>query len=152
MRVNADSLLIRAAATSTSGTLNDLTTDLIMANNNKYHILFGLLFVDGQYAGILPCLWYMAFLPYLGISWCNLSDRLDPPYFHSSAEIWSPPGAFPSFSTLIALTISSIVGFSSRIVLTLGCYMFSSASGSMSPGTLRYFFGIHSIFPAHSRY
>ena len=33
MRVN--SLLIRAAATSTSGTLNDLTTDLIMANNNK---------------------------------------------------------------------------------------------------------------------
>ena len=31
MRVNADSLLIRAAATSTSGTLNDLTTDLIMA-------------------------------------------------------------------------------------------------------------------------
>ena len=35
MRVNADSLLIRAAATSTSGTLNDLTTDLIMANNNK---------------------------------------------------------------------------------------------------------------------
>ena len=33
MRVNADSLLIRAAATSTSGTLNDLTTDLIMANN-----------------------------------------------------------------------------------------------------------------------
>ena len=34
MRVNADSLLIRAAATSTSGTLNDLTTDLIMANNN----------------------------------------------------------------------------------------------------------------------
>ena len=37
MRVNADSLLIRAAATSTSGTLNDLTTDLIMANNNNYH-------------------------------------------------------------------------------------------------------------------
>ena len=35
MRVNADSLLIRAAATSTSGTLNDLTTDLIMANNNN---------------------------------------------------------------------------------------------------------------------
>ena len=33
--VNADSLLIRAAATWTSGTLNDLTTDLIMANNNK---------------------------------------------------------------------------------------------------------------------
>ena len=37
MRVNADSLLIRAAATSTSGTLNDLTTDLIMANNNNYN-------------------------------------------------------------------------------------------------------------------
>ena len=35
MRVNADSLLIRAAATLTSGTLNDLTTDLIMANNNN---------------------------------------------------------------------------------------------------------------------
>ena len=35
MRVNADSLLMRAAATSTSGTLNDLTTDLIMANNNN---------------------------------------------------------------------------------------------------------------------
>ena len=35
MRVNADSLLILAAATSTSGTLNDLTTDLIMANNNN---------------------------------------------------------------------------------------------------------------------
>ena len=34
MRVNADSFLIRAAATSTSGNLNDLTTDLIMANNN----------------------------------------------------------------------------------------------------------------------
>ena len=33
--VNADSLLIRAAATSTSGTLNDLTTGLIMANNNN---------------------------------------------------------------------------------------------------------------------
>ena len=33
--VNADSLLILAAATSTSGTLNDLTTDLIMANNNN---------------------------------------------------------------------------------------------------------------------
>ena len=29
------SLLIRAATTSTSGTLNDLTTDLIMANNNN---------------------------------------------------------------------------------------------------------------------
>ena len=34
MCVNADSLLIRAATTSTSGTFNDLTTDLIMANNN----------------------------------------------------------------------------------------------------------------------
>ena len=43
MRVNADSdthdsLLIRAAATSTSGTLNDLTTDLIMANNNNNEV------------------------------------------------------------------------------------------------------------------
>ena len=35
MRINVDSLLIRAATTSTSGTLNDLTTDLIMANNNS---------------------------------------------------------------------------------------------------------------------
>ena len=35
MRVNAVSLLIRAATTTTSGTLNDLTTDLIMANNNR---------------------------------------------------------------------------------------------------------------------
>ena len=35
MRFNADSLLIRATTTSTSGTLNDLTTDLIMANNNN---------------------------------------------------------------------------------------------------------------------
>ena len=35
MRVNAASLHIRAATTSTSGTLNDLTTDLIMANNNS---------------------------------------------------------------------------------------------------------------------
>ena len=39
MRVNADSLLILAAATSTSGTLNDLTTDLIMANNNNLPLL-----------------------------------------------------------------------------------------------------------------
>ena len=39
MRVNADSLLIRAAATSTSGTLNDLTTDLIMTNNNNNIVL-----------------------------------------------------------------------------------------------------------------
>ena len=39
MRVNADSLLIRAAATSTSGTLNDLTTDLIMANNNNSEMM-----------------------------------------------------------------------------------------------------------------
>ena len=35
MHVNADSLLIRATTTSTSGTLNDLRTGLIMANNNK---------------------------------------------------------------------------------------------------------------------
>ena len=35
MRVNAASLDIRDATTSTPGTLNDLTTDLIMANNNK---------------------------------------------------------------------------------------------------------------------
>ena len=35
MRVNADSLLIRAAATLTSGTLNDLAADLIVANNNN---------------------------------------------------------------------------------------------------------------------
>ena len=35
MHVNADSLLTRAATTSTSGTLNDLRTDLIMAINNN---------------------------------------------------------------------------------------------------------------------
>ena len=35
MCVNAASLHIRAATTSTSGTLDDLTTDLIMANNNN---------------------------------------------------------------------------------------------------------------------
>ena len=35
MRVNAASLDIRDATTSTPGTLNDLTTDLIMANNNR---------------------------------------------------------------------------------------------------------------------
>ena len=34
-RGNADSFLNRAATTSTTGTLNDLTTDLIMANNNN---------------------------------------------------------------------------------------------------------------------
>ena len=34
MHVNADSLLTRSDTTSTSGTLNDLRTDLIMANNN----------------------------------------------------------------------------------------------------------------------
>ena len=35
MRVNAASLDIQDATTSTPGTLNDLTTDLIMANNNN---------------------------------------------------------------------------------------------------------------------
>ena len=59
MRVNADSLLIRAAATSTSGTLNDLTTDLIMANNTNnststmtpipLNIAESENFVDGKY-------------------------------------------------------------------------------------------------------
>ena len=39
MRVNAASLDIRDATTSTPGTLNDLTTDLIMANNNNNNIL-----------------------------------------------------------------------------------------------------------------
>ena len=39
MRVNADSLLIRAATTSTSGTLNDLRTGLIMANNKNRNML-----------------------------------------------------------------------------------------------------------------
>ena len=38
MRVNAASLDIRDATTSTPGTLNDLTTDLIMANNNNVQI------------------------------------------------------------------------------------------------------------------
>ena len=35
MRVNAASLDMRDATTSTPGTLNDLTADLIMANNNN---------------------------------------------------------------------------------------------------------------------
>ena len=39
------------------------------------------------------------------------------------------------FYLLVALTISFIVGFSSRAVLTLRYCMFSNASGSMSPGT-----------------
>ena len=46
MRVNADSLLIRAAATSTSGTLNDLTTDLIMANNNNNNSIHRVYFLS----------------------------------------------------------------------------------------------------------
>ena len=45
IRVSADSLLIRAAATSTSGTLNDLTTDLIMANNNNNNMGSAVLFI-----------------------------------------------------------------------------------------------------------
>ena len=40
MRVNAASLDIRDATTSTPGTLNDLTTDLIMANNNRWGSFF----------------------------------------------------------------------------------------------------------------
>ena len=39
MRVNAASLDIRDATTSTPGTLNDLTTDLIMANNNNNNLV-----------------------------------------------------------------------------------------------------------------
>ena len=42
MRVNAASLDIRDATTSTPGTLNDLTTDLIMANNNNYIFIYNL--------------------------------------------------------------------------------------------------------------
>ena len=105
----------------------------------NYYILFGLLFVYGDYVGILPGLWYMAFLPYVDDPSVQFVDKLAPPYFHTSAGIPSPPGTFQSFSPLIALTISSIVGFSSRAVLTLCFYMFSSTSGSMSPGTLSNF-------------
>ena len=54
MRVNADSLIIRAATTSTSGTLNDLTTDLTMANNNSYNLI-KCLFIDVY--GASCCLW-----------------------------------------------------------------------------------------------
>ena len=43
MHVNADSLLIRAATTSTSGPFNDLRTDLIMANNNMMRFVSFLL-------------------------------------------------------------------------------------------------------------
>ena len=42
MHVNADSLLTRAATTSTSGTFNDLTTDLIIVNNNNNSVFFKL--------------------------------------------------------------------------------------------------------------
>ena len=45
MGVNADSLLIRAATTSTSGTLNDLTTDLNMLNN-KNNMLYSAVLVE----------------------------------------------------------------------------------------------------------
>ena len=48
MRVNAASLDIRDATTSTPGTLNDLTTDLIMANNNNNMSLQILLFYCGR--------------------------------------------------------------------------------------------------------
>ena len=65
---------------------------------------------------------------------CSLLEKLTPPYFHTSAGIPSPPGDFPSFSPLITLAISSIVGFSSRAVLTLCYCTFSSTSGSMSTG------------------
>ena len=47
MRVNAASLDIRDATTSTPGTLNDLTTDLIMANNNHTYKLFKCLVLNG---------------------------------------------------------------------------------------------------------
>ena len=70
---------------------------------------------------------------------CSLLDKMAPPYFHTSAGIPSPPGALLSFTPLIALTISSIVDFPSRAVWTLCCCMFSSASGSMSAGTLSNF-------------
>ena len=102
---------------------------------SHYHILFCLLFVDGHSAIILPHRWYMAFHILL-ISWCIMWDRSDLPYFHSSACMPSPPGTFPVFSPLITLTISSLVGFSSRTILTMRCSMFSSASGFKSPGTL----------------
>ena len=68
---------------------------------------------------------YMTSSHILMIHRCSLLDKLAPPYFHTSAGIPSPPGAFPSFSLLIALTISSIVGYSARAVLTLRFYMFS---------------------------
>ena len=70
---------------------------------------------------------------------CSLLDKLAPPYFHTSAGITSPLGAFPSLSLFSALTTLSIDGFSSRAVLTLRFYMFSSTSSSMFPGTLNNF-------------
>ena len=45
----------------------------------------------------------MAIFPYVHDSSVVL-DKLAPPYFHISAGITSPPGAFSSFSPLIALT------------------------------------------------
>ena len=53
MRVNAASLLIRAAATSTSVTLNDLTTDLIMANNNNNIVTYAWWFQEPDHTRML---------------------------------------------------------------------------------------------------
>ena len=61
----------------------------------------------------------MGFLSYLADPSAQSIGQIGSPYFHTSAGIPSAPGAFPSFSPLIALTISSIVGFSFRAVFTL---------------------------------
>ena len=46
--MSSQSLDIRDATTSTPGTLNDLTTDLIMANNNNNHDFYKGLKQDGN--------------------------------------------------------------------------------------------------------
>ena len=82
---------------------------------------------------------------------CSLLDKLAPPYFHTSAGIPSPPGAFPSLSPLIALTISSIVGFSSRAVLTLRlCFPAPRVLCPQEHWVISE--SIHSILPSHFCY
>ena len=81
----------------------------------------------------------MTFLPYFDDPSMQSVEQIGAPDFHASAGIPSQPGTSQYFSPLIALTISPIVGFSSRAVLTLRLCMFSRPSGSMSPGTLSNF-------------
>ena len=81
----------------------------------------------------------------LVISSWGLLNRLSPPGFYNSAGISSPPGALPSFRPAIALTISSMVGISSRHVLAIRCGMLSRASCLCRQGRGVAFGSVHSI-------